>query len=439
MTADPRDDIYQVAALLAELDRVLSPLALEQRGELVSTPAMPPPLPPVAPRGAPPRSSGPAAPPRRMLGAAAPATSSGRTAPARATDATAPRSEPAIPAAPRIAPAPPRARRTGSAPPTREGATPPAIPPTELARPEHSSTAPGGDSLPVMQSDSSEHATSSDATRRSPGVAEQPTAAPARSRSIARPVPPQTAQRDRVQPPRRQTIAPTAAKSTPAAGAPPVIPRARPEEPLPSDDPRTRLESRDEPAVPRGASRWRPPAPPRALRVAAALASDRDATASAPARRATAVSPRSRVRTARSAGFAVTDHGVGSPARTAASHIARGSERPALPRPTRVTRSDSPRRLADPIAPPPLPRSLPFFERIPDHRAPLLDEPPAAPEVDPFDDEDDELATDARAQAAPQVTFWLRGGRVRVPVAAAAVARADRRLSRLARKRGRRL
>jgi hypothetical protein len=93
-----------------------------------------------------------------------------------------------------------------------------------------------------------------------------------------------------------------------------------------------------------------------------------------------------------------------------------------------------------------LPRSvLPAHLRNDRDERELASEPP--PPVDPFDDGDDgdddddgvdNAAADERGSPSP-VTFWLRGGRMRVPVAAAAIARADRRLSRLARKRGRRL
>jgi hypothetical protein len=108
---------------------------------------------------------------------------------------------------------------------------------------------------------------------------------------------------------------------------------------------------------------------------------------------------------------------------------------------------DGARRLGDPIAPPPLPRSIPIADHDRDRRDPLVEVPPE-PIADPFDDPDadedtgadDDRAGDARdAAAGPPVTLWLRGGRVRVPVSAAAVARADRKLSRLSRKRGRRL
>lgn len=51
MSDAARDDLYAVAALLSELDRVLNPLALEESGDFAATPAVPPPLPPVAPKG----------------------------------------------------------------------------------------------------------------------------------------------------------------------------------------------------------------------------------------------------------------------------------------------------------------------------------------------------------------------------------------------------
>jgi hypothetical protein len=101
-----------------------------------------------------------------------------------------------------------------------------------------------------------------------------------------------------------------------------------------------------------------------------------------------------------------------------------------------------PRRLGDPITPPPLPKRAIEIE---DRTLPLE---PSAPPIDPFeDDEDDDndgdpIDLDGAGQlgtGASPITFYLRGGRMRVPVAASAIARADRRLSRLARKRGRRL
>jgi hypothetical protein len=115
---------------------------------------------------------------------------------------------------------------------------------------------------------------------------------------------------------------------------------------------------------------------------------------------------------------------------------------PRLPR-TRAPDLSAPRRLGDPVLPPPLPRSVRAID-VEDRSIAL--EPPAPP-VDPFDDDDDEDSdgdandldgTGVTSGESP-VTFYLRGGRMRVPVAASAIARADRRLSRLARKRGRRL
>jgi hypothetical protein len=69
----------------------------------------------------------------------------------------------------------------------------------------------------------------------------------------------------------------------------------------------------------------------------------------------------------------------------------------------------------------------------------LAAEPPPIDLFDDDDDDDDDVAAGEGGSTSPPVTFWLRGGRVRVPIAAAAIARADRRLTRLARKRGRRL
>jgi hypothetical protein len=440
--ADPRDDLYQVAALLAELDRVLNPLAPEERGELVSTPAMPPPLPPVSPRGAPPRSSGPAAPPRRMLGSSAAATPVVRTAQAP-TAATVRSPSTVAPSAPRVAPAPPAARRSASP-------QPPTVA-LGAGRADASPTAPGGSSAKHEQPASGTPARP-DTDRPPPARAEDSTGATGRSTSNDGPALARRAPPDRARPPRRRSIA-RADAETPATRTPPAIPRARPKAPSITDEPRSSRELRDDDASPSPASWARHPAPPRRPRAIASSPIDRDATISVPARRATPVSPRFRDRTARSAGLSSGDHGNGPPARGHAPHAARGSERPALPRAPSLALRDGARRLGDPIAPPPLPRSKPVADRARDRRLddPPLDEP-AEPAADPFvdrddpddrdglgDDDDDPTIDGRDSAAAPPVTLWLRGGRVRVPISAAAVARADRRLSRLGRKRGRRL
>jgi hypothetical protein len=90
-------------------------------------------------------------------------------------------------------------------------------------------------------------------------------------------------------------------------------------------------------------------------------------------------------------------------------------------------------------APPPLPR------RAQRRSEPVSVVMPAPEAIDPFerpsvfDDEqlDDEL--DPTAPVAPPSRIWLRGGRLRWVAGPAQLARADRTLSRLVRKRGRRL
>jgi hypothetical protein len=64
-----RDDLYAVLALLADLDRVLNPLASDEQGEFSSTPAIPPPLPPASPGPAAGAAGGAGPTPRRHAGA----------------------------------------------------------------------------------------------------------------------------------------------------------------------------------------------------------------------------------------------------------------------------------------------------------------------------------------------------------------------------------
>jgi hypothetical protein len=65
MTTDARrDDLYRLAALLSDLDRILNPLPRHEGGEYQVVPNPPPPLPPTGPYGAPTGATGTAAPAR---------------------------------------------------------------------------------------------------------------------------------------------------------------------------------------------------------------------------------------------------------------------------------------------------------------------------------------------------------------------------------------
>ncbi len=403
MSGDARDDLYQVAALLDELERALNPLAIDERGELVSTPSVPPSL-PQAPRGGGNASRGPSSPgpgqSRRSFDAER-GIERLRAQPARAMEDQI-----------AIAPAP---RRAPPRPPGAQRATTTASSLVEITQrsvaPEPATSSPGPRAAEVVRPSL-------------PAEREAPRAPVARDEAVV-----EVSATPRAVPAERAREVTT----TMADDIAPAIPRARleaPEQPPPV--PVTPIRT-PEPTL--GRRREAPAAPSRRAHVRAK--SPRVADPSTPVDRADApVLPVERAAIHRS---------------PAAPHRrARASLRVAETRATvRARRAPAMGTLVferayevgDPHhAAPPLPRRA----REQNSEPPRVPTPP--PEViDPFaretvfDDDIEPELDDDLVPAAPPSTIWLRGGRLRWSAGPAQLARADRSLSRLVRKRGRRL
>ena len=407
MSGDARDDLYQVAALLDELERALNPLAIDERGELVSTPSVPPAL-PQAPRGggagnASRGSSSPGPGQSRRSFDAEPRVERVRAQPTgpvheQASRVPAPRRAPSPPDAPRAAASVPVASSeevvAGAAAPERatsdsmsralEVVRPPELPVRGAVR------APPERTEPVVVAPAAAHGGSEERAR--PVVRGNDDIAPAIPRA------------------RISTSTP------PARDATPVVAVADPEP--------QRAARRDAPAAPERRSHARAK-PPNAASIDRAL--DRaDAPVLPGQRAAIRRSPASPAH--RRSGVPLRK------AETRATERARRVSRTGGPTADRAYEIQSPNHTA-----PPLPRRA--RERI--SEPPRVSMPP--PEaVDPFeratifDDELDSELDDA-IPTAPPSTIWLRGGRMRWTAGPAQLARADRTLSRLVRKRGRRL
>jgi hypothetical protein len=366
---DPRDDLYLVAALLADLDRVLNPLPLEERGDLAATPMIPPPLPPVTPRGAPPRSSGSSTPPRRLASAAA-------IAPTRITRTTPAETTVRAPVPPRRAPAPPMSAKTATRPPT---ASPAPATARQVSVPERGKPEPVVDPVPSV---------TKPAARVEPGRAvvaprpAMPAPAPpavrvrdpvpvvpqADAKRVAAPVRSVPPRRDMRMPTKRRTVQVVEAASEPHVARPRVQSRVteRRDRHVPSAPERRR-------ASPRGPAALDPP-------IRAAMIAD---------------APR----------LDVVRH----------VHLPATTKAPTLPR----------RRVA----------------HIPE---PVDDADVDPPHVDPFAHDDDVLGFELEVADGESITLAptelrLRGGRMVVTSDAEAIARAERRLARFGRLRGRRL
>jgi len=403
VSGDARDDLYQVAALLDELERVLNPLAIEERGEIVSTPSVPPSL-PQAPRGG---GAGNAS-----RGSSSPGPGQSRrsfdaprgSAPLHGQAVRASRELPAVAPVPRRAPPPPVARRASKAASSTEvGERAPTIagaPPTALAQVARASRV---DAPPV------------------PAVESAPTLPGARA--VERPVAKRSA------PPEL-----TARVVPPSDDVAPAIPRARSVAP----EPPMRVEDVDVPPPKTGSRsperRSAPAAPPRRAHVRSLAR--RDLAERAPVDRPDAPAlPGERI---------VIRHAPPSPAHRGTPPRAHSADERTTPRARRVPATgpsivERSHGVVDQHhTAPPLPRRA---------RA-ATDEwseptPPPAP-IDPFEarpllDEDPFEELEEASAVTPPAKIWLRGGRLRWTAGAAQIARADRALSRLVRRRGRRL
>ncbi len=406
MSGNARDDLYQVAALLDELERALNPLAIDERGELVSTPSVPPAL-PQAPRGggAGNASRGPSSPGpgqnRRSFDAER-GVERVRTPSTRAVQ-----DQIAITPAPRRAPRPPGAQRAANAPVASSEevvaravvAERTAIQPTsraiDVVKPpalpvRGSVQAPPERAEPLVNAPTGSRTVSAEHAR--PVVRGNDDIAPAIPRARITPPEPPARGETPVIPVVAQDPEPATRREAPAAPGRRTHARARPPRMANTNTPVDRL---DAPVLPgeRSAIR-RSPAAPAHRRSGAAV---RKAETRATERRRRAPTP----------GASIVDRAyeVWEPSHTA----------PPLPRRARE-RINEPREM-----------SLP---------------PPDV--VDPFETAsvfDDEVIDPEPSDvpAALPSTIWLRGGRMRWTTGPAQLARADRTLSRLVRKRGRRL
>jgi hypothetical protein len=404
VSGDARDDLYQVAALLDELERVLNPLAIEERGELVSTPSVPPAL-PQAPRGGGagnagrgPSSPGPGQSRRSFdaeRGIERVRMQPGRAMQERSEITPAPRRAPPPPGAPRMMPTPPSSsaeaaeRAVG-----RERAASPVIRHAAEVRPD----------VPTVRG-----------TSRAPAVADEavvdaPVATVAVHEARARRVLPAAAD---IAPeiPRARIATP----QPPARVEAPVLPAAAPE--------RAPAARREAPAAPGRRSHARARLP-------------RATNASTPVDRADAPSLPGERAAIRRSPAAPADHRSDVPLRKTQTRRTERGRRVPVPG---ARLFELPYEVSDRNdTAPPLPR------RARERSGPLPTPSMPPPEViDPFETapmfEDDEREPDDATVIAPPSKIWLRGGRLRWAAGPAQLARADRALSRLVRKRGRRL
>jgi hypothetical protein len=374
--SDPRDDLYLLAALLADLDRVLHPFDIEERGDLVVTPLVPPPLPPVAPRSGPPRSPPSSTPPRQRSGSPAEPQRGQRRAASR---------EAAV-----MENRPPIAARSESQEPVAAAARE-AAPPT-LSSPR----APAATEQPALATES--------------GARETPRAeASPRPHAPARP---QLARDERTATARPGTqIAPAIAR--------PVVPAHEPHRPALA----RRADAVEPPTIepPRAGIRAHEPLEPH-VRRAAKIAQMVDGRGENQI-------------------YETPRH-----AREPARHPPHASH----PEPARAARLTP--RLGDAIArvslereadvvPPPLPRSQ--YAAVGFDRAePTAEtiEPSDSPEpAFELDAGDEPSADDDAITGAPEIRFWLRGGRLRATTSSHARRDAERKLARMSRRLGRRL
>jgi hypothetical protein len=405
--SDLRDDIYQVAALLAELERVLHPLALEEHGELMPTPALPPPLPPVTPRGAPPQGSGPGAPPRRSpFGAAPTAGAPPRSAgPAPGHDAA--RSV----VAPRRAPLPPPTSLRATRPPPGDDAP--------ARRPATITTAtPGDDGAGPRTAADADHDERPELARVEPAFAPPIPRAP-RPNSDAS-IGPRDG--DARSAPRPRTPAPDARSARAIA---------RDEAPAAPATARVRAPHEDAPAAERVERVAPPKLPGRAPRPAGEPVTTTPVRAEAT--RATVHPTEAPPRLPGERRAVAAPHAVHRADRARArdrEDVARARHPAASRARSARPRTLSPTHAADArIARPALPRRAANVAPV------AAPEPPPDPVAiaDAEHEEVEEIITDVPA------TFWLRGGRLRVATDAGMGARTERRLPRFARKLGRRL